>query len=64
MDPHITDWLTWHAQIQASLNWQPTNLNVTCYSTEPFIIFSLVCDKVAKEWRDVFEELEKRGGSF
>ena len=52
------------AKCPGSLNWQPTVLNVTPEPTDTFVIVSIICDKVAEEWGEVFQELGKRGRSF
>ena len=61
MDPNITDWATNPSQM-------PWNCNLPtwmwCYSSEPFIIFPVVCNRVTEEWRETLDELAKEGGSF
>ena len=50
------------AKWPGSLNWQPTNLNVTSQPTEPFLVLSIICEKVKGEWGKVFQELAKGEG--
>ena len=47
-----------------SLNWQPTNLNVTPKTTEQFALPSTPSVKETKEWRKAFQELAKGGRLF
>ena len=32
--------------------------------TEPFVTLFIIRDKMAEEWREIFEERKKEGGSF
>ena len=33
-------------------------------SSEPFVTFSIVCNKATEEWGEIFEKLQKREGHF
>ena len=35
-----------------------TNLNVISEPTEPFVTFSIVCDKVTEEWGEFLKNLK------